>query len=271
MLLCIEMAIFAVLHLWAFPWQVYDIRRSAIVASESVPGFLPDPQTAYRGGRLGHRALMDAFNPWDIIKAVGRGFRWIAIGRKRRTEDTSYKGHTHSASLEPTRNQFTAFEAAKWGSREELAGPFAATNTPQPSRYSLRKTVSHEDDFDELLHHAQANPRNNIPDIRFSPYDVSINASTNDLSAPHEKTTTSKGDSRSATNKTERVVYDGSNRPGPTQSFEHAGGYHAAIPQSYESRHDFTYGSSSRAYQEQGRATDRPWHREDEYAWDDRI
>ena len=109
LLLCIEMAIFSVFHLWAFPWQVYDINRSHIVASESAPGFLPDPKTAYQGGHLGLRALADAFNPWDFVKAIGRAFKWITVGRKHRMEDRSYNKATPGAGLEPTRNQFTAF------------------------------------------------------------------------------------------------------------------------------------------------------------------
>ncbi|KAL8744599.1 MAG: hypothetical protein Q9190_003171 [Brigantiaea leucoxantha] len=85
------MAIFAAFHLIAFPWKVYDIRRSTIVASESAPGFLPDPKTSYLGGPFGVRAMTDAYNPWDLVKAVGRGFKWIAVGRKTREQDVSYK------------------------------------------------------------------------------------------------------------------------------------------------------------------------------------
>ncbi|KAI4255865.1 MAG: hypothetical protein L6R42_006525, partial [Xanthoria sp. 1 TBL-2021] len=101
LLLCIEMAIFSVFHLFAFPWQVYDIRRSAIVASESVPGYLPDPKTAYLGGPLGSKALLDAFNPWDLVKAIGRGFRWFAVGRRNREQDVSYQAYKISRPLNP--------------------------------------------------------------------------------------------------------------------------------------------------------------------------
>lgn len=111
MLLCIEMSIFSVFHLWAFPWKVYDIRRSHIVAAESAPGFFPDPKTAYQGGTLGTRALAEAFNPWDIIKNVARAFRWISIGRKTRHHDISYKTSSNDGNgLQPTQNQFTAFK-----------------------------------------------------------------------------------------------------------------------------------------------------------------
>lgn len=112
MLLCIEMAIFSVFHLWAFPWKVYDIRRSAIVASESGPSFMHDPKTAYQGGWFGWRALMDAFNPWDVVKAIGRAFKWMAVGRQQRTNDVSYKNSRQGTGLEPTRNAVTAFQKA---------------------------------------------------------------------------------------------------------------------------------------------------------------
>lgn len=40
----------------------------------------------YLGGPLGVKALIDALNPWDIIKATGRGFRWLFIGVKKRND-----------------------------------------------------------------------------------------------------------------------------------------------------------------------------------------
>ena len=93
MLLCIEMAIFSILHLWAYPWKPYDIHRSQIVAAEGGSSFQLDGRAAYKGGPFGIRAFMDAFNPIDIIKAVGRAFRWLFVGRKHREQDVSYKSH----------------------------------------------------------------------------------------------------------------------------------------------------------------------------------
>lgn len=87
-----EMSIFAVLHLWAYPWRVYDINRSPIVAAESGPGYLPDPHTAYKGGPMGVRAYFDAMNMIDVVRGVGRGVRWVFVGRKGRELDVSYKG-----------------------------------------------------------------------------------------------------------------------------------------------------------------------------------
>ena len=103
LLLCIEMAIFSVLHLYAYPWKVYDIRTSSIVVAESGPGYLPDPKTAYKGGFGGHRAYFDALNMWDLVKGVARGVRWIFVGRKTRELDVSYKGQVNDTALQPAR------------------------------------------------------------------------------------------------------------------------------------------------------------------------
>jgi hypothetical protein len=99
MLVCLEMAFFSILHIWAYPWKPYSINRSPIIASESGASFYPS-KDEYKGGFLGIRAYLDAFNPWDFVKAIGRGFRWIAVGRKTREQDSSYKHHLQGTVLE---------------------------------------------------------------------------------------------------------------------------------------------------------------------------
>lgn len=156
LLLCIEMAIFSVFHLWAFPWTVYDIRRSAIVASESAPGFLPDPKTAYGGGPFGIRALMDAFNPWDLVKAVGRGFRWFAVGRRTREQDPSYRNSVdHAKGYEPSSNTDSSDPWRADTSFDSQPRPYMGTGGKSPGRY---RPVNGDED-DRLLSHAQAVPR----------------------------------------------------------------------------------------------------------------
>ncbi|KAI4140574.1 MAG: hypothetical protein L6R39_005744, partial [Caloplaca ligustica] len=155
LLLCIEMAIFSVFHLFAFPWTVYDIRRSAIVASESAPGFLPDPNTAYLGGRLGTKALLDAFNPWDLIKAVGRGFRWFAVGRRRREQDISYQSYKISRPVNVNSSNDVGAEGPPLPSV-----PFTAGGSSKQGRYhQLQHGADFEDGDDRrLLSHQQAVP-----------------------------------------------------------------------------------------------------------------
>ncbi|KAL8940707.1 MAG: hypothetical protein Q9211_002146 [Gyalolechia sp. 1 TL-2023] len=155
LLLCTEMAIFSVFHLFAFPWTVYDIRRSAIIASESAPGFLPDPKTAYVGGPLGTKALLDAFNPWDLIKAIGRGFRWFVVGRRRREEDISYSAYKISRPMHVNSSNGVGAE----GGTSTPNVPFTpGGNKRKKGRYhQLNGDFDHDDDR-RLLSHPQAVP-----------------------------------------------------------------------------------------------------------------
>ncbi|KAL8678551.1 MAG: hypothetical protein Q9186_005096 [Xanthomendoza sp. 1 TL-2023] len=161
LLLCIEMAIFSVFHLFAFPWQVYDVRRSAIVASESAPGFLPDPKTAYLGGPLGTKALLDAFNPWDLIKAIGRGFKWFAIGRRKRENDISYQAYKISRPINPDPSD----NDGRGNSRDIIpSGPFTPGAISKQGRYHQVKGGFDEDDR-RLLSHQQAVPLSSSENI----------------------------------------------------------------------------------------------------------
>ena len=82
------MALFAIMHVVAYPWKPYDIRRTN--RHEAGSSITMD-KSNYQGGPLGIKAYLDAFNPWDLIKAIGRGFKWVAVGHRRREEDISYK------------------------------------------------------------------------------------------------------------------------------------------------------------------------------------
>lgn len=67
LLICFEMIIFAILHIYAFTWCEYDRgphKTTPIFAS-----------------------LVDAFNPWDIVRATARGTRWLVCGVSRRRDD----------------------------------------------------------------------------------------------------------------------------------------------------------------------------------------
>jgi Organic solute transporter Ostalpha len=86
MLLCIEMAIFSVFHLFAFSWKPYTLTSKERLA-DAIPG---ESAPTYRGGFLGIKAIIDSMNPWDMVKAVGRAARWLFRGRKHRHHDVSY-------------------------------------------------------------------------------------------------------------------------------------------------------------------------------------
>ena len=108
MLLDIEMAIFAIFHLWAFSYRPYSLHSKNVlaktVAGESLSA------SKYQGGFLGIKAMADAFNPWDLVKAVGRSARWLFKGRKTRLTDASYANtrmntldsNDHTIKFQPT-------------------------------------------------------------------------------------------------------------------------------------------------------------------------
>jgi hypothetical protein len=81
MLLCVEMAVFAVLHIFAFKWQPYDLRTQEMGAL--------DAPTKYAHGAM--RALVSTFNPWDILKSTAWGFKWLFVGVRKRKQDVSYQ------------------------------------------------------------------------------------------------------------------------------------------------------------------------------------
>lgn len=86
MLLCIEMALFAIFHVWSFSYRPYVIGSKAY---QDVYGHL-DAEPKYHGGPLGIKAVADAFNFWDLVKATGRSAKWLFRDRKHRMKDASY-------------------------------------------------------------------------------------------------------------------------------------------------------------------------------------
>ncbi|KAG5921096.1 hypothetical protein E4U42_005989 [Claviceps africana] len=95
LLLCVEMAMFAVLHLWAFPYAPY-VRGAPrtfypVPDSDKISPSVENQRHPPAGGFLGLAAIGDALNVWDFIKAFGRGMRWLFCGVKRRKEDISYR------------------------------------------------------------------------------------------------------------------------------------------------------------------------------------
>ncbi|KID88208.1 hypothetical protein MGU_04618 [Metarhizium guizhouense ARSEF 977] len=95
LLLCVEMAMFAILHLWAFPYAPYTVGAPRTYypnpnADKASPA-IENERQAPSGGSMGLMALYDALNLWDFIKAFGRGMRWLCCGVKRRKEDISYR------------------------------------------------------------------------------------------------------------------------------------------------------------------------------------
>jgi hypothetical protein len=144
LLLCIEMAIFAVLHLFAFPWKPYQ-------SGTKVDGLGPK-----QGGLLGWRAIADAMNPWDLVKGFARGMRWLFIGVKRRENDVSYKvsgaNSINDLDLQPTMSPEQGYKRTE---SLPIADEFRRSKFGMPGANKV---------YDEgagLIAHAQPNPLNN--------------------------------------------------------------------------------------------------------------
>jgi Organic solute transporter Ostalpha len=177
MLLDIEMAIFAIFHLWAFSWRPYTLRSKQNLA-ESVPGH-DLARTDYRGGPLGISAIFEAFNPWDLVKAVGRAAKWLFVGRRRRTEDVSYQ-NTRTA----TENELH-LNAAHNDNNPNIYPPIADFQRAGGLAAPATKHYASSDSEDqELLRNAQGNPTSRPPLQRgdSSPDDSGVNVSGSDLS-----------------------------------------------------------------------------------------
>jgi hypothetical protein len=72
MLVCVEMIIFAILHIFAFSYKPYATNQYGPVPRSSV-----------------WRSFANVFNPWDTIKAIARSFKWILCGIKKRHEEAA--------------------------------------------------------------------------------------------------------------------------------------------------------------------------------------
>ncbi|EAA33391.1 hypothetical protein GE21DRAFT_6478 [Neurospora crassa] len=132
LLLCFEMACFAILHLWAFPYKPYTTARGSDLAFTG-----PAPK---HGGPMGILALWDAINIWDVVKGFGRGIRWLFVGVKKRERDVSYL-HLDK-------------ESHPLGNSIPLRGASTSTRGRQKSSDSSMTTMS-EVDIHNHQHHRQ--------------------------------------------------------------------------------------------------------------------
>ena len=135
------MAIFSVLHIFSFPWKPYAIGQEAEFDGSGKANFY--------GGPFGLKALLDAFNPWDQIKAVARGTRWLFVGRKRRTLDPSYQKADESIALKPD-------------IEDTHSTGYPPSPNNMPTAYGGAGPAMAGEERQELLSNAQANPTTRI-------------------------------------------------------------------------------------------------------------
>lgn len=139
----IEMAIFAVLHLWAFSWKPYVIPSQG----GEVTDFYGNGKVTYEGGPFGLKALGDAMSPVDLAKAVGRSARWLVVGRRHRMQDPSYQVHRdhETIGLQPP-------ETGIIDNNTAYRGAGGTKSTGQNARYGG------DEEGAVLLAHAQSYP-----------------------------------------------------------------------------------------------------------------
>jgi hypothetical protein len=141
------MSVFSILHLWAFPWRPYTLANQEISGDPEYVG----GKIIYQGGPLGFKAYLNAFNPMDMMKAVGRGFRWLFVGRKTRLQDPSYMDPSSAYSLKPD------------GNPPSMPGPpYAAYGEPEAVDKLGARPPGFSEENEELLAHAQSNPAGDI-------------------------------------------------------------------------------------------------------------
>ncbi|KAJ5182686.1 hypothetical protein N7492_000302 [Penicillium capsulatum] len=114
----IEMFIFSLVHIWSFSFKPYVISNQAT----EITDFYGNGKASYEGGYLGLKALIDAMNPLDLFKAIGRGARWLFVGRKNRLQDPSYRPHHESIGMQPSESGIIDHGTAYHGGNATMSG-----------------------------------------------------------------------------------------------------------------------------------------------------
>ena len=160
LLLCVEMAIFSVLHLFAFPYRPYtkgagvEVAKYPLSPTSGHPGV--DELGPNQGGFLGVKALVDAMNPWDLVKGFARAMRWLFVGRRHRENDSSYQ--TNAFDIPPeNENDMTL---GNTGDNGYKGAGLPIANEFRRSKFGMPGTTRSDEEGAELLAHAQPNPLN---------------------------------------------------------------------------------------------------------------
>ncbi|KAI1342361.1 DUF300-domain-containing protein [Xylariaceae sp. FL0016] len=168
LLLCIEMALFGILHLWAFPYAPYveGAKTTFYPSPDSSMGIpsRPNEHGPKMGGTAGLKAFADALNVWDIIKAFGRGIRWLFVGVKKRHQDPSYL--TKDSDTDYPMKPYATAPGTKSTDHLPIASEF------RRSTFGMPKTPTGYRAPDEsagLIANAQPNPGSS-PQRQPSPY-----------------------------------------------------------------------------------------------------
>ena len=256
LLLCIEMALFSLLHIWAFPYKAYRVGAPRV--------FYPSPdifkgsptientQDRPSGGKLGILALVDALNIWDFVKAFGRGIRWLFCGVKRRKQDISYQNPgavdmDQLAEHERKPSGATSYDAMRpnanmgnhpGGQEYDMSNPYGQAPNRPPRTGPVGVAVTGDESVG-LMAHAQPNPEGRRPGANASseqlPY---AESSYNQPEGPYEPS---------------RPYGAGFHRPQPPSAYAQQSAYYAQQQQQQQ--------------QQQPSQPQQPQHGEKSGAW----
>ncbi|KAJ8122616.1 hypothetical protein ONZ43_g1235 [Nemania bipapillata] len=167
LLLCVEMALFAILHLWSFPYAQYKegAKTSFYPSPNPLIGNPPreNEHGPKMGGFAGLRAFGDALNVWDIVKAFGRGIRWLFVGVKRRHEDPSYQLKADTRYPMPTNTDDPM--------PEESAGLIANAQPAPASGHGNQSRPYRDTTPSQQAYGENAGPGPSPPSTTYAPYD----------------------------------------------------------------------------------------------------
>lgn len=171
LLLCFEMAIFSIFHFWAFPYAQYrpGAKPSFYPAPDITKGepYLENAQNPPSGGFLGLAAIWDAMNPWDFVKAFGRGMRWLFYGVKQRKNDPSYKNNLDMDNLH--NKDGSSYDTMRPGAKSTDHLPIATEFRRSTFGMGGYQRVQRGDEGSSLIEHAQPNPEAGIAVTTDSP------------------------------------------------------------------------------------------------------
>jgi len=158
LLLCLEMAIFSILHQFAFPWKPYS-KGSEVSKYPGNPIDPMDPSVndigPKQGGLLGWRAIADAMNPWDLVKGFGRGMKWLFVGVKHREKDSSYKNT--GVTTPANENDLVLGSTGSPGHRHKPTAELPIASQFRRSKFGM-PPLEAEDEGVGLIANAQGNP-----------------------------------------------------------------------------------------------------------------
>ena len=146
MLLDIEMALFALFHLWSFSYRPYVIGSKQ---HQQIYGQLNEAHAEYHGGPLGIKAIFDCFNPWDLIKATGRSAKWLFRDRKHRMKDVSYTSVEEPQKMNDL-NAPTAYDAGVKNRDGAGAGLLVTQPTTRAAPYERQSDSTDDTPWKEV-------------------------------------------------------------------------------------------------------------------------